>query len=121
MAGRPGAKFDPTFFERWSPEMAWALGLLFTDGHLRPAVGHTAIRLHFTQKTPELLEKLKALMQSDTTVYSSPRRVYNGKVAGAVYHFAISNARLGNRMLELGLTPRKSLTMRFPPVPPEYV
>src|SRR6266403_5857409 len=25
MAGRPPAAVDPTFFDRWSPEMAWAL------------------------------------------------------------------------------------------------
>lgn len=101
--------------------MAWALGLFFTDGHLRPAVGHTATRLCFTQKSPELLYKLKALMRSNTTVHHHPRRQYNGKTAGATFRFAIANARIGARMLELGLTPRKSLIMQFPEVPREYV
>ena len=101
--------------------MAWALGLFFTDGHLGPPFRQTAARLCFTQKSPELLHKLKALMHSNTTVHSRPRREYNGKTAGATFRFAISNARLVARMLELGLTPRKSLTMQFPEVPRECV
>ena len=100
--------------------MAWALGLLFTDGHLRPRVGYTAPRIYFTQKTPELVYKLRALLGSDTTIHYRARQQYNGKTAGAVFQIAIANARLGARLMELGITPRKSLTIQFPEVPADF-
>src|SRR5881409_2578293 len=100
--------------------MAWALGLFFTDGHLRPRVGYTAPRICFTQKTPELLYKLRALLRSDTTIHYRPRQQYNRKTAGAVFQFAIANARLGARLMELGITPRKSLTIGFPEIPADF-
>jgi hypothetical protein len=119
--GRPAAKVDAAFFDQWNPEMAWALGLFFTDGHLRPRMGHAPARLYFTQKSPELLDKLKTLLQSDTRVHSHPRREYNGRTAGAVFRFAIANTHLCTRIQALGVTPRKSLTLRFPEIPADCV
>src|SRR5438552_461530 len=97
--------------------MAWVLGLLFTDGTIRAKVDSAPARLSFTQKSPELLTKVQQLMQSTARIYSQPRRVYNGRTAGAVFSFGFCNARICERLFELGLTPRKSLVMRFPDVP----
>jgi hypothetical protein len=121
MAGRPPMSVDASFFDYWTPPMAWALGLFFTDGHLRPRVGYTAPRLCFTQKSPELLYKLKALMRCNAIVHYRPRRQYNGKTAGATFQFSLANAKLGARLMELGITPRKSLTMQFPDAPADCV
>ena len=62
---------------------------------------------------PELPNKLKALMQSAARVYTA---LAGNTTAGrpAVFRLEICNARLCDRLFELGLTPRKSLTMEFP-------
>jgi len=54
-------------------------------------------------------------------VYSSPRRQYKGRTAGAIFRLEICHARLCDRLFVLGLTPRKSLTMQFPQVPRDCI
>jgi hypothetical protein len=53
--------------------MAWILGLLYTDGHIRRQNGSIPARVSFTQKSLELPEKIKHLTQSAARIYSSPR------------------------------------------------
>lgn len=66
------------FFSSWSKEMAWILGVVYTDGHIdpgkqedpsRPITGTTA-RLTIAQKEPELLFKTNRLMDSNAKIIS---------------------------------------------------
>ncbi|NIO20686.1 MAG: hypothetical protein GTN76_08095, partial [Candidatus Aenigmarchaeota archaeon] len=40
---------------------------------------------------------------------------------GGIYSILIYNEKIYDDLIGLGLTPRKSLTMKFPEVPPEYM
>lgn len=99
------------FFERWSPEMAYVLGVIVTDGCL------SRNSITVSQKEPELLLKIGALLGSDHPLAFRPQR---GK-AGAVYTLTIYSQMMFRTLLDLGVTPRKSRTLLFPGVPLLYL
>jgi len=60
---------DRTFFKSWKPQMAYVLGFIYADGSLYagrrgPKANTTSTSPECTiyQKSPEILEKIKALM-----------------------------------------------------------
>lgn len=121
---------NENFFSSWSPPMAYVLGVICTDGNLDPGrirepwrakSSSTIPKISVAQKEPELLEKILRLMDCDAKLYFSKERVYGKIKAGALYHFGITNEKLYNDIVNLGLTPNKSLTMQFPDMPKEYL
>ena len=111
------------FFKSWSSEMAYVLGVIFTDGNLMPLRKRNAnynsrsSRFSVSQKESELLEKLLALMECDAKLYRG-KQVVTGN---PIYQFHINDEGIYDDLLALGLTPKKSLTMQFPEVPSSYV
>lgn len=107
--------------------MAYVLGLVATDGciHAPETDPRTGRRkgaiLAFAQRDRELLDKVCRLMRCDATVSFSPGRRFSTTVAGPLYRVRITSARLLTGLAELGIGPRKSRTMCFPPVPTELV
>ena len=110
--------------------MAYVLGVLYTDGTINPGrirepwrakSASTVPLISFAQKEPELLEKIRNLMDCDAKLYFSKERIYGKIKAGALYQFNISNEKLYDDIVNLGLTPNKSLTMQFPNMPNEFV
>ena len=118
------------FFSSWSPAMAYVLGVICTDGNLDPGrirepwrakSSSTIPRISISQKEPELLEKILHLMDCDAKLSFRKEMVYGKIKSGALYQFSISNEKLYDDVVSLGLTPNKSLTMKFPNVPDEFV
>jgi predicted DNA-binding protein YlxM (UPF0122 family) len=121
---------NESFFSSWTPEMAYVLGVIYTDGNLNPGrirepwrskSSSTVPVISVAQKEAELLEKILRLMDCDAKLYFSKERVYGKIKAGALYHFAISNEKIYDDIVNLGLTPNKSLTMQFPNMPNEFI
>ncbi|HSL04038.1 MAG TPA: hypothetical protein VK901_10945, partial [Nitrospiraceae bacterium] len=73
--------------------------------------------LSISQKEPELLDKVRALMGSNALIRFNEKR----GVAGALYNMQITNAMVCADLRRLGLPPKKSLTITFPPMPPHVV
>jgi predicted DNA-binding protein YlxM (UPF0122 family) len=118
------------FFSSWSAAMAYVLGVIYTDGNLNPGrirepwrskSSSTMPMISIAQKETELLEKVLKLMDCDSKLYFSKERIYGKIKAGALYQFNISNEKLYDDIVNLGLTPNKSLTMQFPNIPDEFV
>jgi len=116
------------FFDEWSPEMAYVLGLIATDGNIQktPSRGANAKprnlkTLSFAQKEPELLEKILGLMRSNAKIIFQKERRYQHTTAGAIYTFAIRNDTIYDSLVELGISERKSLSIVFPDIPEPYV
>lgn len=101
---------NATFFSNWSAEMAWVLGLLFTDGNLM----HGQVRL--ATKDRELPEKVRDLIapQREINVYANSPGRY-------LYSFGFNHPQVLADLIRLGLTENKSLTMRFPDIPKPYL
>lgn len=94
----------------WSPELAWAIGLIATDGNLSPDGRHLSI----PSKDLDLLESLRSCLGLQNRVVE---RV-NGK--GHIYRLQWGDRGFYDWLLSIGLTPAKSLTLGPLVVPDEY-
>ena len=109
--GRPRIhQVNERFFQTWSAEMAWVLGLLLTDGH----VSKTYQSIYLSQKDEELLRKVGILMGAEPVI---------AKPSGTrTIPMLIINSKIIKADLErLGMTTAKSYTVIFPEVPEAYL
>lgn len=98
----------------WSSELAYAVGLIATDGCLSPDGRH----LLLTSKDLEQVQKLKSILG----VKASIGFVYSG-IRGntrAYHRLQWGDVVLYNFFLRIGLTPNKSLTLSKVDIPGEY-
>lgn len=104
---------DEKFFSKWSPEMAWVLGLLFTDGNVSNAgvVTLTSVDL-------ELLEKVKHHLKSTQSI---TKRAQSYDKSKYIYILQFGREKMTEDLDKLGLIQRKSLIMEFPDIPEQYV
>lgn len=109
---------NDSFFKIWTPAMAYVLGVIYTDGNLgTPYPNAKYLRVTIGQKEPELLEKVRELMGSNAVIrYSSARGV-----AGALHSIIIDSSEISRDLQVLGLTKDKSLTIKFPEIPSEFL
>ncbi len=100
---------NENFFSSWSPEMAYVLGLIITDGCIS---GAGTISLCLNDR--ELLEKVKKVMGSEHKIIASKhqKNLY-------IFHFAREN--MVKDLEKLCIVPRKSLIVKFPEVPEVYL
>jgi predicted DNA-binding protein YlxM (UPF0122 family) len=97
------------FFNSWSPEMAYVLGLLITDGCISKS---GAVSLCINDR--ELLEKVKVAMGSEHNIVVS-------KHQKGLHYFHFARENMVKKLIELGVIPKKSLVVKFPEVPGEYM
>jgi hypothetical protein len=97
------------FFREWSPEMAYVLGFILTDGCV---TGNT---LSISQANDLILRKIKAAMESEHPVIARK----NG--SSRLFTLHIGRKSMVADLLALGITEKKSLTVGFPNVPRNYM
>lgn len=107
---------DESFFDAWSEEMAYVLGFMYADGDICEYAHIRARYVDFSNSELEILKRIKGLLQADHPIQIR-QKGGNYKV---FYRLRIGSHRLFKRLVELGVTPRKSLTMEFPDVPQAY-
>jgi hypothetical protein len=119
------------FFKTWTPQMAYVLGFIYADGSLDAGKKNTKTngkkntktkttiaspRCSISQKSPEILEKIKVLMSCDKKLYKAKNRP-----RGHIYHLVLNNEEIYEDLLKLGLTPAKSLSVKFPEMPQDCI
>jgi LAGLIDADG-like domain len=104
---------DSDFFETWSPEMAYVLGLFATDGCVQ-----SKYSVSLTSTDLELIEKVRNLMGTDHPVRIHPPRGFSRKMQ---YELQISSMALVSSLEKLGIVARKSRVIAFPEMPKECV
>lgn len=109
---------NEAFFDKWSPEMAWVLGVVYTDGYFGVANSKGVRHLYISQKEPELLEKIRSLMHSDHKILIRNQTDKTNKM-----HFlSFTNKKIYYSLIKLGIMPKKSLILKFPQdMPPECI
>lgn len=100
---------NEAFFDAWSVEMAYVLGLLITDGCITKG---GVVSLCMNDR--ELLEKVKKVLGAQHKIVASRHQP-------KLFMFHFAREHMVKRLFALGVTPRKSLTVRFPDVPVEYL
>jgi hypothetical protein len=114
---------NEAFFSKWSPAAAYVFGVILTDGNLKlskspdGSVRFGSGCVSISQKEPEILNKVGALIGHSGKITFQPRREYQGRVAGELYTLKFSSDRVVADLVCLGLRPRKSLTLQFPDMP----
>ena len=102
-------EINEDFFHNWSKEMAYILGLILTDGNISDDNNQVKI----TIKDVELLEKIRTKLESN-------HKIKYLKAYGT-YQFGFARKKMSDRLFELGITSNKSLKVKFPEVPDEFL
>lgn len=101
------------FFKSWSDNMAYVLGLICTDGNLSKTSHNVIISLKNNDEY--LLKNISKAMNSSYKVVREKRD--NGNMS----KFSFENKFIYNDLINLKLTPKKSLTLKCPDVPFEFI
>lgn len=99
------------FFSDWSPEMAYVLGFIYADGNM----SRDAYKIRIDSKDIQILEDIRVAMDSTHPVFKQKNK------NGYWYELMVSNKALYGDLRKLGVFPNKSLTMRLPEIPSEYM
>jgi len=100
---------NENFFSSWSPEMAYVLGLVITDG----CISRTgAVSLSMNDRS--LLVKVKKAMRS-------AHKIIPSKHQKGLYYYSFAREKLVKDLKKLCVVPRKSLIVKFPKVPEAYL
>lgn len=100
------------YFKTWSRDMAYIFGLWCADGYMSSKNHnyHFSIKLHKNDKY--LLQKILNVMQSK-------HNIYENKDNSCL--FDIGSKTIVNDIVALGGKERKSLNLKFPQIPNEYL
>lgn len=104
---RPGV--NTKFFNTWSPDMAYVLGFIFADGCL-VKYKNGCHALDITSKDLKHLELIKQKLESGHKIGKKERG----------YRIQIRNKDIYSDLIKIGLTPKKSETVKFPRIPKRY-
>jgi hypothetical protein len=99
---------NESFFDNIdSEDKAYWLGFFFADGNILDK--NYVVQLALNERDKEHLEKFKKIIQWNGEV----RRCDRGK-KGIIYQISLKNKSLWQGLVKNGLTPRKSLTCKYP-------
>jgi hypothetical protein len=110
------ARLNQEFFKHWTPQMAWVLGLLFTDGYFHEPSNTMRLALH--PQDIDTLEKVRALVGPYLAIHTRPQSYDKTKNISSL---AFGNANMAEDFRSLGLQQKKSKTMLFPTPPADCV
>ena len=105
------------FFKKWSPEMAYVLGFFAADGSMIKN-NRGAHFIEFTIIDRIVLEVIRSTIGSTHKIKTRER---NKGVWKTQYRLQIGSKEWFKDLLQLGLTPNKSNTIKFPDVPKRYL
>jgi len=97
----------------WNPALAYAIGLITTDGNLSPDGRH----MSFTSKDIEQIENFKLCLGLTNKIGGKARCHEKEK---KYYVLQFGNVVFYKWLLDIGLTPKKSLTLKALKIPDEY-
>jgi len=97
----------------WCPQLAYAIGLITTDGNLS-IDGH---HMSFTSKDLELVEIFKKCLGINNKICKKTRSTEREK---KYFHIQFGDVTFYKFLLNIGLTPHKSKTIKSINIPEEY-
>ena len=110
---------DENFFQNWSSEMAYILGVIAADGCVCINEFRKRYRLGLTSKDLEWLQEIKRTIKAEHPIRECVVRLESG--THVVFKFELESKKIVHDIIMLGITPRKSLNLKFPDVPNRYL
>lgn len=107
-----GNQKHKNYVVKWTPEFAYAIGLLTTDGCLAKDGRH----FNFTSKDIQLIKTFKKCLRLDVKISYKTSSFTNRKYPQVQF----GNVRLYKYLLTIGLTPNKSLTLGELKIPEKH-
>lgn len=114
MAGRKAKPINEKFFDTWSEQMAYIFGFICSDGNIQKDRNKEV--LWFANYDKDIIEQILNVMESESNIYS-----YGVYVNKTIHRARVTSEYMINRLKELGITQRKSLTLKFPAVPQDFL
>lgn len=106
-----------SFFDMWSPDMAYVLGYFAADGTMYKNKRGSCY-IGFTSTDRELIETVKEITGVSNSIETYTHKNPKWKTR---YNLQIGSKKIYERLLVLGFTPTKSLTLKFPDVPNKFL
>lgn len=95
---------DEKFFDSFGQRQAYYLGLLYADGNNYKTNRKNVVRIALHKKDRDILDKFNSDLK-----HAKPLRANRD-----LLELEISNKYISDKLLDLGLTPRKTFTLEFP-------
>lgn len=105
------------FFDTWTSDMSYVLGFIAADGCITENPFELSIEL--SEKDIEHVKRIRDLLAPENSIFVKNKQV-NNKQHRSV-GFSTASDYMCKRLIQLGITPRKSLTLEFPEIPYKYL
>jgi transposase len=112
-----GFTLDENFFSAWTAPMAWVLGLVITDGCIGRQPSYSSFFLSFSSTNKELAEKMRLAMGSTHPIKEKSGERLSRYSVKTQHSLTIANQNIVQDLFKLGVTEKKSLTVKYPKVP----
>lgn len=112
-------KYNEKFFDVWSPELAWLVGIMLSDGHISSnfRCGSKFVNIRMCDK--DVVEKVKKIIQYKGKVRFCKREQLQYKDS---YIIVVYGNAIWQFFIDLGMDNHKSYTAKWPVgLPDEYV
>jgi hypothetical protein len=105
------------YFDNWSNEMAYILGFIAADG----CVGDNrdTLQINLSYKDIKHLKRIRDRLAPRNKICVYWHNTDKGQYKKCI--FSVGSKYMKNRLMELGIKPRKSLDLEFPYVPKKYI
>ena len=106
---------NENFFDKFDENVAYLLGYIYADGNIAwdTKKGYYTLTITASEKDKNHLERIRNLLSSTKPLLYAPKT--------KSYRLIANNKPLCQKLMKLGVIPRKSLTVKFPDIPKDQL
>ena len=100
---------NENFFRKWNSEMSYVLGYVVADGNIstRKKAKYNPFILNLTSSEKKHLQRIRKALNSKHKIGTKP----GGSTQNIAYQIQISNPKITNDLIRLGIRPRKTYNL----------